>query len=134
MYGRKRLLKVSARFDDGINLARSFSPDDLESVFAQVDEMRFRHRPDTPIKKSVGFWTNVFETKSEMEKALKKRPQSRNVSLERVRRQVEKALWGTADNISDRLGQYEDLGIDHAIFMFPHGKERGQITRLTETM
>ncbi|MGQ4911304.1 MAG: LLM class flavin-dependent oxidoreductase [Candidatus Thorarchaeota archaeon] len=134
MYGRRRMLEVAARFGDGINLAWAFSPDDLESVFAQVDEIRSQHRLDTPIKRSVGFWTNVFETQNEMEEALKKRAQSRGISLETARRQVEKALWGTAEEVSSKLGQYEDLGIDHAIFMFPHGEEEAQITRLGDTM
>ena len=83
-------------------MAWAFSPERLENIFSDLDEYREKYHPGKPIRKSIGFWTNVFETPDEMEAALKERAKQRNMSLERVREQVSSALWGTPEEICEK--------------------------------
>lgn len=127
MYGKEHMLKLTAKHGDGINLAWAFTPEQLDSIFTQLDGYRKDYgRPDE-IKKSVGFWTHVFEDESDMEKAIVEGAKKRNIPLEKYRERITSAMWGTPDVIVEKLQTYKDLGVTHSIFMFPQEEEIKQV-------
>lgn len=134
MYGRKHMISLCAKHADGINLAWTFSPDKLKSIFSALDNLRAKYHRGKPIRKSVGLWTNVFETTDEMDAALQSRADARGMKIERVREQVSAALWGTPEEIEEKLKNYYDLGVEFAILMFPHHKEIEQIRRISQVI
>lgn len=127
MYGKKHMLKLAAKYGDGINLAWAFTPEQLDVIFKDLDRFRMEYGHKAKLKKSVGFWTHVFDNESEMENAIIEGARKRNISPDQYRKQVSSSLWGTPEILVEKLNAYEKLGISHSIFMFPHGKENEQI-------
>jgi alkanesulfonate monooxygenase SsuD/methylene tetrahydromethanopterin reductase-like flavin-dependent oxidoreductase (luciferase family) len=126
MYGKEHMLKVAAKYGDGINLAWAFTPDRLRNIFEKLDGYRIKSGYKDGVKKSVGFWTHVFEDESEMESAIQEGAKKRSLSIEDYRRRISSSLWGTPEELAEKLTAYEELGVSHAIFMFPHGEETTQ--------
>ena len=126
MYGKEHMLKVAAKYGDGINLAWAFTPEKLQEIFKKLDSYRMNYGIKDEIKKSVGFWTHVFEDESEMEHAIQEGAKKRNLSIDNYRKRVSSSLWGTPEELIEKLRAYEELGVSHAIFMFPHGEEKNQ--------
>jgi len=127
MYGREHMLKLAAKHGDGINLAWAFTSERLQAIFKKLDGYRKEYGHSEIIKKSVGFWTHIFEDESVMEDAIKEGAKKRNVPLEQYRKRVSSTLWGTPDILVEKLNSYRDLGVSHSIFMFPHEEEIKQI-------
>jgi alkanesulfonate monooxygenase SsuD/methylene tetrahydromethanopterin reductase-like flavin-dependent oxidoreductase (luciferase family) len=127
MYGREHMLKLVAKHGDGINLAWAFTPEQLNIIFKHVDDYRKDYGHSEKIKKSVGFWTHVFEEESEMEKAVVEGAEKRNISLNQYRKRISSSLWGTPEDLVEKLSTYRDLDVSHSIFMFPQEKEIEQI-------
>ena len=134
MYGRKRMIDVAAKYGDGVNLAWAFSPSHAKSIFSELDKLREKYHPRKPIRKSIGFWTNVFDTTEEMEAAIRARAEQRKMSIDKVQEQVSSALWGTPEEIHEKLEAYKALGVEYAIFMFPHGRELDQLRRMRSAL
>ena len=127
MYGKEHMLKIAAKHGDGINLAWSFTPQQLDAIFKQLDGYRKDYGRSEEIKKSIGFWTHVFEDESQMEKAIVEGAKRRNLPLEKYRDRIASSMWGTPDVIVEKLQAYENLGVTHLIFMFPHEEEIKQL-------
>lgn len=127
MYGREHMLRLAAKHGDGINLAWAFTPERLDMIFKHVDDYRREYGHSEKIKKSVGFWTHVFEEESEMENAIIEGAKKRNISLDQYRKRISSSLWGTPEDLVEKLEAYKDLGVSHSIFMFPKEKEIEQI-------
>ncbi|TFH07463.1 MAG: LLM class flavin-dependent oxidoreductase [Candidatus Thorarchaeota archaeon] len=127
MYGKEHMLKLAAKYGDGINLAWAFTPEQLEKIFKQLDGYRKDFERSEEIKKSVGFWTYVFEDESDMETAIVEGAKKRNIPLDKYRERIASSMWGTPDVIVEKLNAYKDLGVIHSIFMFPHEEEIKQI-------
>ncbi|TFG27851.1 LLM class flavin-dependent oxidoreductase [Candidatus Thorarchaeota archaeon] len=127
MYGREQMLKLIAKHGDGINLAWAFTPEQLDIIFNKLEGYRKELGRPEEIKKSVGFWTNIFEDESDMEKAIIEGAKKRNISLDKYRERIASSMWGTPDIIVEKLRAYKDLGVTHSIFMFPHKEEIKQI-------
>ncbi len=127
MYGKQHMLKLTAKLGDGINLAWAFMPKQLESIFRKLEAYRKEYGRSKEIKKSVGFWTHVFENEEDMEKGIIESAKKRNIPLEKYRERVSSSMWGTPEIIIKKLEEYRDLGVSHSIFMFPHQEELKQI-------
>ena len=127
MYGKQYMLKLTAKHGDGINLAWSFTPKQLESIFSKLEAYRKEYGRSKEIKKSVGFWTHIFESEEDMEKGIIEGAKKRNIPLEKYRERVSSSMWGTPEIIIKKLETYRDLGVSHSIFMFPHQEELKQI-------
>ena len=127
MYGKQHMLKLTAKHGDGINLAWSFTPKQLESIFSKLEAYRKEYGRSKEIKKSVGFWTHIFESEEDMEKGIIEGAKKRNIPLEKYRERVSSSMWGTPEIIIKKLETYRDLGVSHSIFMFPHQEELKQI-------
>jgi alkanesulfonate monooxygenase SsuD/methylene tetrahydromethanopterin reductase-like flavin-dependent oxidoreductase (luciferase family) len=127
MYGKEHMLRVAAKHGDGINLAWAFTPEQLALIFKQLDDYGKEYRRPDKIKKSVGFWTYVFEDESDMETAIDEGARKRNISPEKYRERVKSAMWGTPEDLVEKLHAYQDLDITHSIFMFPQEEEIKQI-------
>jgi alkanesulfonate monooxygenase SsuD/methylene tetrahydromethanopterin reductase-like flavin-dependent oxidoreductase (luciferase family) len=127
MYGKEHMLKLTAKYGDGINLAWAFTPEQLKDIFAKIDSYRkeFGHKEE--VKKSVGFWTHVFEDERDMEKAIVEGAKKRNIPLDKYRERIASSMWGTPEMLVEKLLAYKDLGVSHSIFMFPHEKEISQV-------
>ncbi len=131
MRAKPKMLNLIARFGDGINIAWSYTAEDCKKIFDTLDDMIRRHgRRPSDVKRSVGFWTRVFSTRAEMESQIEKSAKERGVPVETYRQRVESSLWGTVDDIADRLKQFSKLGVSYTILMFSHGSEMEQIQML----
>ena len=47
--------------------------------------------------------------------------------IEKYRDRIPSSMWGTPDVIVEKLQAYENLGVTHLIFMFPHEEEIKQL-------
>ncbi|MCK4566107.1 MAG: LLM class flavin-dependent oxidoreductase [Candidatus Thorarchaeota archaeon] len=127
MYGKQHMLKLTAKHGDGINLAWTFTPKQLDSIFKKLETYRKEYGRSQEIKKSIGFWTHVFENEEDMEKGIIEGAKKRNIPLEKYRERVASSMWGTPEMLIEKLEAYKDLGVSHSIFMFPHQEELKQI-------
>ncbi|MFX1252070.1 MAG: LLM class flavin-dependent oxidoreductase [Promethearchaeota archaeon] len=124
MTGGKRMLKSTAKYADGINLAWAFSPKQCETLFNQLDEYCTDFgRKKGAILRSVGLWARVFANEQEMETRMKAEAEKRNMSLEKYQDRVKGALIGTTEQIVEKLTNYKKVGVSHFIFMFPMKEE-----------
>jgi alkanesulfonate monooxygenase SsuD/methylene tetrahydromethanopterin reductase-like flavin-dependent oxidoreductase (luciferase family) len=125
---KRKMLRLTAKFADGINLAWAYSPADCVPKFRRLDKFCQREgRDPSEMLKSVGLWTRFFETEEAMETAIKENAAKRGVSEQEYRERVSSSLWGTADQIVERLREYEQIGVSHLILMFPPKQELEQI-------
>ncbi len=133
MKGLEHMIEVAAEHGDGINLAWSFTPRDLQSIFGKLDGL-LEHHDKNPeaFNRSVGLWTRCFKSKAEMEDQITKAAKERGIQQDEYRKRVSKALWGTPEMIASRLREYADCGVSHFIFMFPYSQELDQMTLLKE--
>lgn len=131
--GGPEMIEVAARFGDGINVAWGFSPDDTSRIFQQLTDFAEKHgRKPEHIAKSVGLWTRILKSESEMEEKIMSGAASRGISEEAYRKRVASSLWGTPEMVADRLSQYTDQGVTEIILMFPYGEKREQIAMFGE--
>jgi alkanesulfonate monooxygenase SsuD/methylene tetrahydromethanopterin reductase-like flavin-dependent oxidoreductase (luciferase family) len=127
MHGKNHMLKLAAKHGDGVNLAWAFTAKQLQRIFKQLDDFRNDYDHTEKLKKSVGFWTRIFEDESDKEDAIVDGAKKRNITPEKYRKRIASALWGTPETIVEKLQEYGDIGVSHAIFMFPQGNEIEQI-------
>jgi alkanesulfonate monooxygenase SsuD/methylene tetrahydromethanopterin reductase-like flavin-dependent oxidoreductase (luciferase family) len=126
--GGPKMIELAARYGDGINVAWGFDPDKTQVIFDELSKFAETHgrKPDK-ILKSVGCWTRILESESEMDENIKKGAVSRGISEEAYRKRVASSLWGTPKMVADRLSKYKDQGVSDVILMFPYGEKREQI-------
>jgi alkanesulfonate monooxygenase SsuD/methylene tetrahydromethanopterin reductase-like flavin-dependent oxidoreductase (luciferase family) len=125
---KRKMLRLTAKYGDGINLAWAYSPADCVPKFRRLDKFcRREGRDPSEMSKSVGLWTRFFDSEEDMEKAIKENAAKRGVSEEEYRERVTSSLWGTADQILTRIQEYERIGVSHLILMFPPQQEVAQI-------
>ena len=131
--GGPEMIELAARYGDGINVAWGFSPDQTHEIFQQLATFAEKHgRKPESISKSVGLWTRVLKSESEMDEKIKSGAASRGISEDAYRKRVESSLWGTPELVAERLTQYGDQGVSHVILMFPYGEKREQISKFGE--
>ncbi|MHA1994386.1 MAG: LLM class flavin-dependent oxidoreductase [Candidatus Hodarchaeales archaeon] len=122
MTGGKKMLKLAAKYGDGINLAWAFSVNKLEKIFHQLDEYTNEfNRPR--LKRSVGFWVRMYPNEKEMAQGLENEAKKRNITLEEYKDRIKGALIGTPQVLIEKLRRYQNLGLSHYIFMFPYQEE-----------
>lgn len=135
MYGKRRMLELTAKYGDGINLAWSFSVEQLTEIFSQLDTLtREVGRDPSEVKRSIGFWTRIFDDENQMETAIIEGARKRDVSVEKYRERISSSFWGTPDTLREKLKEYIDLGVSHFIFMFPHQEECVQIKKTKDIL
>lgn len=124
MRARSWMLSIAAQWGDGLNVAWSFSIEDCKHIFSELDTLikKYGRRPQD-VKRSVGFWTRIFQTRTEMEQQIIEGARQRAIPIEDYRKRVESSLWGTVDDVVDKLRRYESLGVSHAILMLPRDQE-----------
>ena len=129
--GREFMLRVSAKYGDGVNLAWAFSPSRTEDRFNRLDELaRKAGRDPADIQKSVGLWSQYFDNPEDMEAAIEENAARRNLTIQEFHERISEALWGTSEYFIERLRAYEPLGVSHLILMLPHGQEVEQIKQI----
>ncbi|MFW9808539.1 MAG: LLM class flavin-dependent oxidoreductase [Candidatus Thorarchaeota archaeon] len=127
--GGSRMIEIAARFGDGINVAWDFNPERTEPIFSRLAEVAEKYdRKQTEILKSVGCWTRILRSESEMDERIKKGAASRGMVNEEYRKRVDSSLWGTPQMIVDKLAMYKDQDVSNIILMFPYGEELDQLT------
>lgn len=128
MKGKRKMLEVAAEHADGINLAWSFTPAQCRAIFSQLDSLgeAYDRKPET-IKRSLGFWTRCFESEKEMATAIAENAAKSYLSVEAYEKRIESSLWGTPSTLAQKLREYKELGVTHAILMLPHKNEIDQI-------
>ncbi len=132
MKAKNRMLELTAKYADGINVAWSFTIDQCKEIFKTLDdfgEMNGRQRGS--ILKSVGFWTRCFEDEKSMVSAVIENAAKRGIGVDEYKKRVESSLWGTPEAILEKLRGFEELGVAHAILMLPHESEIDQIELLS---
>ncbi|MFX0171453.1 MAG: LLM class flavin-dependent oxidoreductase [Candidatus Hodarchaeota archaeon] len=124
MTGGDGMLKITAKFGDGINLAWAFSATRCKKIFQLLDNFaRQFNRDPSDILRSVGFWVRVYSTEDELNVGIKEEAKKRNISLEDYQKRIEGALIGTKEQVVGKLQQYIGIGVTHFIFMFPYQQE-----------
>ena len=124
MKAREKMLRLTAKYGGGINVAWAYSPEACKDVFSQLSKYCNEYgREENDVKKSVGFWTRLFESDAEMETAIEEGAAKRGVSLDDYRKRITSALWGTSDTIVARLKEFKEMDVSHSIFMFPDHEE-----------
>jgi alkanesulfonate monooxygenase SsuD/methylene tetrahydromethanopterin reductase-like flavin-dependent oxidoreductase (luciferase family) len=122
MTGGKKMLKIAAKYGNGINLAWSFTVERCKEIFQHLDDLC--HQFDKkPLFRSIGFWVRLYSDEKEMAEGIKKEAEKRNLKLEEYEKRIEGALIGTPEMIKAKLESYKELGISHFIFMFPYQQE-----------
>ncbi|MHA1909064.1 MAG: LLM class flavin-dependent oxidoreductase [Candidatus Thorarchaeota archaeon] len=128
MYGRKKMLELTAKYGDGVNIAWAYNVEQCAKMFTRLDGFAEKlGRDPSEIKRSVGYWTRVFDSEDNMETAIIENAEKRKVSVEDYRKRIESAMWGTPEMLVEKLRAYDELGVSEAIFMFPHEVEVSQI-------
>ncbi len=129
------MLRATAKYGDGINVAWMSTPSELKERFDRLAQLCKKYgRDSAALKKSLGLWTRIFDSAEDMETAIIESAKTRNVSTQEYRERINKALWGTADSIVRRLREFEEIGVEHMIFMFPHTMEITQIKRFGKSI
>ncbi len=129
MKAQSRMLSVAAHYGDGLNIAWRFSPDDCRRIYSELDELiQEAGRRPGDVKRSVGLWSHIFTSRSEMERQISKSAKERGVPVKEYRKRVSSALWRTVDDVIERLKEYAALGVSHVILMLPRGQEMEQVT------
>lgn len=125
-----KLLELTAKYADGINLAWAYTPDFCQKRFTVLDSMIEKTgRNPSEVKRSIGLWTRVFESEKEMNHAIKENALKRGIEENQYRDRVASALWGTPESIAERLRQYDKIGVSNVILMFPHKEEMEYIKK-----
>jgi alkanesulfonate monooxygenase SsuD/methylene tetrahydromethanopterin reductase-like flavin-dependent oxidoreductase (luciferase family) len=133
--GKEQILRVAAKVGDGINIAWTATPEDLNQKYKQLAKYAKKYGRDVDrIMKSVGLWTRHFESDDALETAIAENARSRNLPPEEYRNRMSQALWGTSEYMISRLREFEQLDISHIILMFPHREEIAQITSLGKSV
>lgn len=124
MEAKTKMLTLAAEKADGLNIAWSFSPEVYQEKLHRIDEYcdKFGRDPKT-LMKSYGVWTRVYQDDEEKQKAWREIAEKRGFTMEQLEKRFEGSLHGTPEEITYKLKQYRDLGINHFIFMFPQGQE-----------
>ena len=131
--GGPKMIELTARFGDGINVAWGFSPERTRDIFQQLSDFAEKHgRKPESIAKSVGVWARILKSESEMEEKIKKGAAARGISEDAYRKRVDSSLWGTPEIVAERLSQYQEQGVSDIILMFPYGEKREQISLFGE--
>lgn len=122
MTGGSKMLRIAAKYGDGINIAWAFSPEKCRDIFSRMDNFskEFNRKP---LKRSVGFWVRIYPDEKEMAKGLVVEAEKRKISLEEYKGRIKGALIGTPEMVKEKLQQYYDLNVSHYIFMFPYEQE-----------
>ncbi len=124
MKGGNRMLRIAAKYGNGINLAWSFSPERCKTLFEKLDNYCTKYKRDpSSIKRSLGFWVRIFEDEDEMEKGLIAEAEKRKISVEEYKTRVKDTLVGTKEHVLHKLLEYKEVGVTHYIFMFPYQQE-----------
>ncbi len=133
--GKEFMLRATAKYGDGINIAWMSTPLELEGRFHRLSQLCKKYgRETSDLRKSLGLWTRLFNSEEDMDAAIKENAKERNVSAKEYRDRVNRALWGTADHMKARLQKFRDIGVEHVIFMFPHKKEIDQIISMRNSV
>ncbi|MFX0211527.1 MAG: LLM class flavin-dependent oxidoreductase [Candidatus Hodarchaeota archaeon] len=122
MTGGKKMLRIAAKYGDGINLAWAFSPEQCKMIFKQLDKYSDEVQRKQLLR-SVGFWVRLFENEEDKIIKMKEMAKQRGFSLEEYQKRTEGALLGTQKEIMEKLTKYLKIGVSHFIFMFPGEKE-----------
>lgn len=131
--GGKRMLQITAKYGDGLNMAWKTTPSRCKEVFKQLDQYcNTIKRDPSEILRSLGFFVQIFINDHVMTKEIKIEAKKRNISVEEYEKHIEGALIGTQDQVVEKLSDYHKLGISHYIFMFPHKQEIDYIHRFTD--
>ncbi|MFW9854386.1 MAG: LLM class flavin-dependent oxidoreductase [Candidatus Thorarchaeota archaeon] len=133
MTGGRRMLRVTAKYGDGINVAWSFGPKKCTELFSQLEKYCSEFgRPARDVLRSIGSWVRYFKNKGEMESRMKEEASKRNLSYEQYKDRVKGALVGTKDMIIEKLIAYKNLGVSHFILMFPMKEELQYLVRFND--
>jgi len=122
MYGKKKMLKIAAKYGDGINLAWAFTVDRCKKIFEQLDTYTSQLGRQ-PLKRSLGFWVRIYSDEKEMAIGIQEEAKKRNITVDEYKKRTEGALIGTTDTVVEKIKAYKNLGVSHFIFMFPYQKE-----------
>jgi len=117
------MLRKPASFGEGLNLVWRFSPEECRELFSRLDEFARSAGRTSSLKRSVGLWTRVFSSRSDLERAANEEASCRGISVDEMGCRQKSALWGTPDEIADCLEAYADVRVSHATLMMPHGQE-----------
>jgi F420-dependent oxidoreductase-like protein len=132
--GEKKLLRLVAQYADGWNMIFGYQ---LPAVKKKLEVLK-RHceavgRDFNKIEKSLFIVTCVADTEEE----IKKREAEASAALAtgrifRIAR--ESGMIGTPEQVASTLRQYQDLGFDYFIAMFPYKQDREMLQRFAETV
>jgi alkanesulfonate monooxygenase SsuD/methylene tetrahydromethanopterin reductase-like flavin-dependent oxidoreductase (luciferase family) len=135
MKGKEKMLRVTAKYGDGINIAWMYSPAECKEIFSELDEYCEKYdRKASDVRRSVGLWTRYFDTDEEMKSVIKESASERGVSEDEYRIRVFSTLYGTPEIMIEKLREYSRLGVSHVILMMPHNEEINHIKKIGKTV
>lgn len=132
--GEKKLLRMVAQYADGWNMIFGYQ---LPAVKQKLEVLK-RHcdtvkRDFDKIEKSLFIVTCIADTEEE----LKRRDAEAAAALgtRRIFNIAQNSgTVGTAEQVAETLRQYQDLGFDYFISMFPYKQDKEMLQRFAETV
>jgi len=126
-------LKIAARHADAINFAWTIPVDQFK---AKLIEFRgyceARGRDYLGIRKSAGLMITMAEDEDALKAKLRERESRSNTPYMRYLAKQPANLVGTTDQVTARIREYIDLGVDHFILRFHFGEEIEDLRLFTE--
>ena len=126
------VVDLIADYADQVNFAWAFSPEDFVKNQNRIkNRCKEKGRDPESFYWTYGSWTSFYNSEQEKEEAIKEISKKRGIPEEEYRSRINKSLAGTNDEIINKIKNYEEIGVEHIIFMFPYNKEKEYIDRFS---
>ena len=120
--GKKRILKMVAKYADYCNFGFFIDPNEIpELLKALEDHCNTVSRDYESVGKSFFASVMIAKTEEELNKLMNERAKLRNMSLDVYKKTLGKGVfYGTPEYIQEKFEQLTQLGFDYFQIMFPY--------------
>ncbi|MHA2500455.1 MAG: LLM class flavin-dependent oxidoreductase, partial [Candidatus Hodarchaeales archaeon] len=129
---KPKMLQLIAQYADGANLAWAYTPEQVKDTYSTIDNFAREAGRKAPIRRSLGLWAGIYRSEDDFEKAVEETAKKRGLELEDYRRRLEGALHGPPEFWLKRISEYQQVGIEKLILMFPYQKESESLDLIAE--
>ena len=132
--GRKRILRMVARYADYCNFGWFHTPEKLSDL---LDTLKHHCKNENRDYDSVGksFFASVMiaESSEELEQLIHQRAQMRNMTIEEYQKNISPGVFfGTPEVILQRFQELIDLGFEYFQVMFPYPYDYEQSIKFSQ--
>ncbi|UCE13995.1 MAG: LLM class F420-dependent oxidoreductase [Candidatus Heimdallarchaeota archaeon] len=132
--GKKRILRMVAKYADYCNFGWFYVPDKIPDLLTTLkDHCDKVSRDYESVGKSFFASVIVAETEDELENILSDRAKARNMGVEEYRKMLGNGVFfGTPEFIQERFENLINLGFDYFQIMYPYPMDYEQSTKFAE--